>query len=359
MISVLGGAFLICVRLFLYEKEQGTIQSKIEDLWDRLYEMHPKALARHLALMRALAHGVTVSFDNIFGVSILSLESIMVTLWLSFFNLFFVVFLDRGVRNEEWETRLIWVPLLDLGLASLPLLIRLAFTKRRKNQRLRRDALNIWVVLSFLVFLWQFGGTQIGFVSGYSDEPFFWYLFIVLYASILIGEVAYFLSIAIIRRTFRAIEKSKSFVKPIFLCFLNLTPALVVLLVGIFFSKALNLGWWPFTEKIFPTTNDFEGLISLWASHRLFRIQAAIAMPIVILILFEVVFCMAALLFLMFGVFLIGHRMFWPVMLRLLYATKRYEIVSKGRVLLIFGALLIILGLGKIEWLVRLLEMAH
>src|SRR5712664_1569950 len=234
IMSVSGGIFLICVRLFSYEEEHGKIQSKIEDLWNRLHEMHPRAIARHLALMRALAHGVTVSFDNIFGVKVVSVESLVVTLCLCSSTTIVTLYFYGGMAQQEWKNESIWVALLYLGLGSLPLLIRLTFRKGRKATRLRRDASIIWLLVSVMVFVWRIVGAQIEIISSFSDSAFFSSFLIVIYGSVLIGVTSFFLSIVIIRRTFRAIEGSKSFAKPVFLCFLNLTPALVVFLTGAF-----------------------------------------------------------------------------------------------------------------------------
>jgi len=56
-------------------------------------------------------------------------------------------------------------------------------------------------------------------------------------------------------------------------------------------------------------------------------------------------------LFLTVTIFLIAHRLFWPISLRLLYACKRNQILKEGRVLLYAGALLLIVGFGRYEWL--------
>jgi hypothetical protein len=351
--SVICGVFLICVRLFLYEKEHGKIQSKIEDMWNRLDEMHPRALARHLALMRTLAHGVTVSFDKVFGAGLFSLEAVVVTIWLSFSTILITLYFFMGIANQEWEHSVIWEATTYLALGSLPLLIRLTFRKGRNAARLRRKASTVWLIVSVIFYCWRFIGTQIETIYNSSNAASAFTLLILAYSSILIGVSGYFLSILVIRRTFRAIEKSTSFVKPVFLSFLNLTPALVVSLTAAFFWTVLEM--WPFTEP-FLRTNSPEELISLWASNRIFRIQASIALPAMFLILFELIFCFSAVLFFGLGLFLIAHRFSWPVILRLLYASKKNEIVSKGRVLLIVGGILIIIGLGRYEWLIKVLE---
>lgn len=346
IIAMLCGLFLICVRLFLYEREHGKIQSKIEDIWNSLDEMYPRALARHLAFMRLLARGFTASFDKVFGPKLLSVESVVVTVCCSFSSFFVIGFIFKGIVRREWNVGFLLNALVYAGFGSVPLLLRLGFRKGVKAIRIRRDAARTWLAIILIVLCWQVLVRVVEMIYEDADVSS---LLGLTYLSMLIAIGVYFLSVVIIRQTFRAIEKSESFVRPILLCLVNLTPALAVVLAGLFFWYALDQ-W--FTEAI-PNFVSPEETMSEWVSNPTFRIQFSILFPVVCLIFFELIFFLSASLFVTFAAFLIGHRLFWPAVLRLLYASKKNEIVSKGRVLIIVGAALIVIGLGEYEWLFK------
>ena len=90
-----------------------------------------------------------------------SLESVVVSLWLSFSIVNFTLYLLEGISKQEWKPQFAWGALLYLGLGSLPLIIRLGFRRGRKSIRLRRDALIVWILVSAIIFCWGFLGEQV------------------------------------------------------------------------------------------------------------------------------------------------------------------------------------------------------
>ena len=77
--EALGGLVLIYAAFFLYENEQGNVQSVLEDLWLRIEEHKEIFLSRHAAFMREVARLTNVGFDRLFGKKLFSWQSFAVS----------------------------------------------------------------------------------------------------------------------------------------------------------------------------------------------------------------------------------------------------------------------------------------
>src|SRR6266567_8001921 len=81
----LGGAgILLIYASFSRETEEGHVQSLLEEWWLRIDEMKKQAISRHLAFMKVLASVMTRLLDRLFGVRLLSVQSLGVSACYSF-----------------------------------------------------------------------------------------------------------------------------------------------------------------------------------------------------------------------------------------------------------------------------------
>jgi len=76
---VFTGAFLIVSRIFMFEKTQGMIQSRIENLWIKVDDYQQKALSKHVAFIKVVSGAMTSILDRTFGPRLLSLQALTVS----------------------------------------------------------------------------------------------------------------------------------------------------------------------------------------------------------------------------------------------------------------------------------------
>jgi hypothetical protein len=79
VVALIVGLTCIYAALFLYENEQGKVQSTLEDWWLRIDEKQHSWLSRHTTFMREVAGLVGRAFDQLFGKRILSFQSVSVS----------------------------------------------------------------------------------------------------------------------------------------------------------------------------------------------------------------------------------------------------------------------------------------
>jgi hypothetical protein len=82
-IAALLGVFCLVTATLLYPKEDGTIQSKLEDFWVKVDDYKISTLSRHTAFMVGVARLETHILDWIFGRKIISIQSFIASAWCS------------------------------------------------------------------------------------------------------------------------------------------------------------------------------------------------------------------------------------------------------------------------------------
>lgn len=65
--------------LFLYENEEGAIQSRLEAWWVRVDDLRRSALSKERAFLVAVAHVASVILDHAFGKKLFSATSLVVS----------------------------------------------------------------------------------------------------------------------------------------------------------------------------------------------------------------------------------------------------------------------------------------
>jgi hypothetical protein len=350
ILCFLTGVFIICVRLFLYESEQGKIESKIQDLWNSVREFHPTALSRHVSFMNFIAGSVDKVLNNIFGTRVVSLEAMAVSVCYSIASVFLVLLVLQKLFLHQSLFSFYSLLFLYLGLGSAPLFFRIAYPNHSKRLIL------IWLVAMITSAYWQFLAPAIGVVQlVYQSQYSFFTSFVVgsLFC-ITIAFGSYFISIVVLRITIRRVSTSKSLLRIALILLLNLFP--IVAIYGLIKGLEFKFEHWSSLTAINPsqiTPDNPEALKQLLSSwNNLLDVMLVILL--MAFVFFELIFSISALLSLLLSMFLIVHRLVWPIVLRVLDAAQRHKIIREGRVLLICGTLLIIIGIGKFEWIEKI-----
>jgi hypothetical protein len=81
-IGILG--VLLIYASLSYETEDGKIQNLLEEWWIRVSDYRNQLLSRHVAFIKMLASVTTNIFNKLFGVSLVSLQALGVSICYSF-----------------------------------------------------------------------------------------------------------------------------------------------------------------------------------------------------------------------------------------------------------------------------------
>ena len=79
LLALILGSSCLYSAVFLYEDEQGRIQSILEDLWIRVNDRRQALVARHTLFMREVARLSASGFDRVFGKPLFSLQAATVS----------------------------------------------------------------------------------------------------------------------------------------------------------------------------------------------------------------------------------------------------------------------------------------
>jgi hypothetical protein len=126
LLEFLLGAFCIVTATLLYPKEDGTIQSKLEDLWIRTDDFGEVALSRHARFMSRVAKLETHLLDRLFGTRLVSVQALGVSFCLSICTNSFALYwllkdglymVAQGMRFYEFL--MLACPALAIGVACV------------------------------------------------------------------------------------------------------------------------------------------------------------------------------------------------------------------------------------------------
>jgi hypothetical protein len=90
LLGLLGG-ILIYTSLLLRENEEGELQNRLEALWIRIDDLRSNAVSKEAAFLKAIADIITKGFNFIFGERLLSLKSIIISMFLSSISICFML----------------------------------------------------------------------------------------------------------------------------------------------------------------------------------------------------------------------------------------------------------------------------
>jgi hypothetical protein len=321
------GVILIYSALFLYKEEEGGLENRIEQWWQKIRDLHAHAISRETAFLKVVADVTSKGFAKLFGerlfgqkavvasmcysqAAVLLCEMILYLLYPPVFVITVVFYLATGTQC-----------LVFLFLGSLG-----PFIDRRWQKR-------FWL-LSVLIAtaIWPLGldvsGAPFGVFSEHGMYGITYYARDV--AILLFSVVCDFLFIALTRVMLARAAESNSFVKITALAIGNACLAallFIVPLVGSFSLRSWSSthGWLAEVQQLLlfvGSSNFLDALVSLsW-------------------------FLIAIMMLL--------HRLFWPLIERPVYAVFRYRVFSEQKKLVFFSGVAL-LGLA-VPWVGRALE---
>jgi hypothetical protein len=315
-IALLVGAPTFYVSLFLHEDEEGKLQDRIEEFWSSVYDRQKLTGGRSTALFNKVAGAVTHVFDRILGPKLVSVQMIGVSSSCAFACLFSIVgliftfLLHRLRASPSLPTNLpvnigaglflasafcLVLGLVLFVIAALPSVSPSRFTR----------IMSVLPALIFIFSLIQLVRRHLPFHENLG-----------LLAALLISTLSDIGLLILVRQLIRWISEE---VRPLKICVAILAQIVTVVLVvwapiEISGHLAVRYGW-----KLFP---ELLGAIGV------FNVFTAIAASAFMLTLLVVLL----------------HRMFWPIIERLLYPMARYRIVRNHKAMATLGAACVVVA---------------
>lgn len=326
-IATLVLAFLLLYSsAFLYEDEEGKVQNIVEGWWVRLREMESTALSKQAAFMRTVATVVTSWFDRLFTKKLFSLTAICVSTCYTFASIWFgFILLDillfPGIGHHKISS------LIEFDVELWPTVYRFAVSAGictaflflgtirifLKSRRMHRIWLAIVVAVIVIVFI-SCHNMVFGLTSLFSSEPASSLLeeatvFIVVCTLSVICDFSF---IALNRLSLRWIERSNSFGSSIAIVMSNCALAALYVWIPLWSSGSMG-----FLDTTLP--QHAGGLIAEG----------------------NILTALIAIMFVTLALIMIIHRLAWPLVERLVYASARYGIFRHKKALALSGTALL------------------
>jgi hypothetical protein len=282
-------------------------------------------------------------FDRLFGATYLSLQSLIVSVCLAFATFFLMLLLLSRYGLKQWDKDFLLYIVIYLMAAFVP--FGLTYWPKRAA---RKKLLLVWMTwaLTTAGFTIVTPAYQFWKLIYDSNIRFMQTAILIVFAAVLIALFLYAFFFVLIRLSLRRISTTTSMLKTSLILLINIAPVFGV--YAIFKALLFALERSPLQPNL--DLSDIVELQSFWANWGT-RVQVFFLCLLVAVFLFDIVFVLSACIFAALSALMLLHRLFWPLLSRAIYTCQRYKIVSKGKVLLYVGALLILLGIGKIGWI--------
>lgn len=329
-----GTLYLLTVR----EDERGRIEDYISRLWNRIYKLRARALSRHLTFLRVTSGAVTSLADILFGPDLVSIQAIGVSVSLAFFSLNLYMFLSaKNASDYPFNVTLF------LSFALFPSVLDAFFHGKRKRT-LKQAWKFLWITA---LILYIFNEYSVVFCSSclplsVEHQNFFFSAMLMVIAVAAVNGVLFTLFVWLTRLSLRELSRVTSSVR-----------AILYLLIG---ALPIPIFWSLLKLAIFILNRTLD------AGNTSSRLSGKDWIAVSSLVVFSlsfysnVAFVVTPALFFSMAVLLLVHRLLWPVVERPLETLTRVGIFKHRRVITISGIVLVLVGIGKMEWLEKLLK---
>lgn len=327
--GLLASGILLFYASLSYETEEGKIQNLLEEWWIKVDDYQRQALSKHIAFLKMLASVSTRVLDALFGRSLISVQSIGVSLCLCSVCIGVMsLIVGRIVPHKDLSvTSSLWM-ILSSGIYGLiP-----AFLQRITRKWLRVGFVYIWFIVLIVSQLWGFDliAFLIMFLALIDRDPNLRLgaaVILGLFAILLAGIALFVLLVAIMRKTVRAISNSNSAMRIVRLSVLNIVPpfVLIALIIG-----GLEL----------PSSGlAVVAIIALLIMFGIFGL--VINFP----------FVLSALMFVVIAGTMFVHRLFWPAISRPLYKLQAIGVARRPMLFRGISIFLISASIGWHQWI--------
>ena len=324
ILAFISGIFLIYLGAFLYEDEEKKINNKLEDIWLSLDDTSKGLSSKLRAFVKKVGNIIYSGLRALFGEKLLSLKTFLTSLLLSIssinFSFGFIGLLASPFNPDDLYFNLTnLIGFIGMIFVSILSLIGALHINYFKNERLKRFLL-VFALAAALTELFIF----FDFIR--TTEEVLWTVFLAAMIG-LIATLMDFFFILITIKILKFSSKTNHLGASILLIFSNAIMivlfTIVPLISGLYFILNNALFIPEDSQTFFGTLNSYLGFALL--------ISPFSSIPAILI----------SLLFFILSIFLILHKLFWPLILRPIYALQRNGVLKYKKGLIALGIFLI------------------
>lgn len=338
IIATVIGVVCFCVTTFLYEDEEGNVQSKLEAIWIRIDDLQKKAISRHLAFVQAVSAAVASFLKRLYGEKLFSVRSLYVSSCLTIslihsFIFFLGLYQSGGRESTIYSFR--------TSLISLVYCLVILKVEEKKWLRVWYAGFCYWIYKSFLEYIPEV--VSAGLNAG---KPIFVYLAFFVVIGCGIGTIIFSICMVLFRKSLNLLSTTQSQFALIFAVCLNVSPFIVI-----------HYGW-RFLLAFLLAMVDVRKSKDLAAGDEAYINGVGLLMIFLFFCVLVIAgaFSFIATLTVLFALALFAHKLFWPLLERPIYALQRYGVIKRRTTVAGIGLALIYGAWGKLDWLDKLSE---
>lgn len=302
-VAALVGLMFLYLKFALYESEEKDLQNRLVDLWCRIDEKAELAREVLTGLMKETARITLKIFDRIFGIKIVSVQSVSVSISIVFSSIFIMAF-GYGVVGGVWEYSALIIMLGVLGGVFLFFSLLPMFSKRA-------------------YIPWLSGIPSVALIALMMldrSQSLKFCLFILLI--VFIASAMDFLWLLIYRAWARwAYKNSKVY------------PYILLAIIGALLAYVTSI--YPREYMVSSSSHNLSILAIFFLMFSITRLFILIVSSVHVLVL--AVACL--------------HRVFWPFISRLVYAAERYKVFKERKLFGVIGGMLLVYALAGSRWI--------
>jgi hypothetical protein len=345
LVAGLVSLLLLYMAFFLYKDEREGIQNYLDEAWKKLRKKQRSAISRHVAFMQTVADLTSELFDRIFGERYFSLRAFTVSICLSTLSLLVSFLIQKlyesgvPVDGAEMLAAVILVAIVVIVIVifviCLVLSIRFPTLSKRKA----------WFFIVFSAALI----VTVDILWDEEADLTVWYLATLIAGSAGVLFVSFACDIgfmAVTRQGLRWASALKSVPKIVGIVTLNLLIAAILLVYPF---------WWSNQQL------DYErGANVLGSLTGAYNPVARVGKTVHLLSSSNLVDALGASAFIIFGLLMLLHRVFWPLFARPVYALADLGVIGHRKLLGTVGLALLGYATGKpMEILTKLVELFY
>jgi hypothetical protein len=327
------GAILIYSALFLYKEEEGGLENRIEQWWQRIRDLHAHAISRETAFLKVVADVTSKGFAKLFGKRLFGAKAVAASMCYSQAAIFFLVTITglpnlppRQMEGTRLTTGILCLVFLFIGSLG-------PFIDRQSQKLFWLSSVLIatvgWPPLFMAVF------------NRIVSKSYSWTEISIPIAEMILFAVACdFLFIALTRVMLARAAKSSSFL------------TIATLAIGnAFLAAALSIGpivasmWLDSLLKLRAIYDAHGHLIMgphILATQFIRNLVTLVDIPLLLVGASNFLDALVSLSWFLIAIMMLLHRLFWPLIERPVYALFRHRVFSEQKKLVFFSGVALV-----------------
>ncbi len=320
------GMSLLYLRFFLYETEEGRLQNYLAELWLRVSDQAASARQRLARLLDETARISILFLDRLFGPRLISIRAIVVSAALAMACAYVTFSWQRSMIPLDLDYT--WITVEDLAWASVYIIGVIVAARMRSP----------WVLVGLAALVMILPGRFLFELIRHwiSARPSHRLLLrgSALVCAIVAATLLDLIWLSLSRLSIRRAER-----KP------GALPSIAVILVGAALSTAIFI--------TLPAPGPYLQFVAFFNSGGRMDFVSMFVVYFVGTRLF--IIAVSAVQIAVLGV-LVAHRVFWPVLSRIVYAAERFQIFRDRKFFGTCGSALLVHAAGGLTWVAEVLK---